>query len=145
MAQAPKRSTPAKPAPAKASEALQDMRSAVEQTPVTTEPKADKPKVKRDRSKLYADLKSVQGTDVITRGPNTKAKVGQGLAIAKFALYDFGNRSEITVGEVRAKCSGESPAMFQGKKLKPSIAWDWAHDLIRINGKAYEVQAKAAS
>jgi hypothetical protein len=61
------------------------------------------------------------------------------MAAAKFALYGEGN---ISVADVRAKCQGEKRATFTNKNgtsvaLKPSIAWDWAHGLIQINGKAY--------
>src|SRR6516164_11666018 len=109
----------AKPTPAKASEALQDTRSA-EQAPA---PKT--PKVKRDRSTLYANYKPVL-TDVITLVSGGKAKKANSKAADKFALYGTGN---ITVGDV-LKVAKE-------RKLKPSIRWDWAHNLIQINGKAY--------
>jgi hypothetical protein len=143
MAKVTQKTSPAKPAP-KMSEALQDTR------PVTTEqPKADQPKapkVKRDRSKLYASY-TFQPADVITLGQNTKAKVKGSMAEAKFALYgDLSNGGSTTVGDVLAKCKGEKAATFtneDGKvvKLKPSVRWDWAHDLIRINGERYEPKA----
>ena len=122
----------AKPAPEKLSEALQDLRPASEQAPASTEqPKAKAPR--KARNELYATYKR-NDEDVITLVSGGKAKTGKGLAIAKFALYGEG---PITVGEVYAKVTGENAHRFNGKVLKPSIRWDWAHGLIQINGKAY--------
>jgi len=122
----------AKPAPEKLSEALQDLRPASEQAPASTEqPKAKA--ARKARNELYATYKR-NDEDVITLVPGGKAKTGKGLAIAKFALYGEG---PITVGEVYAKVTGENAHRFNGKVLKPSIRWDWAHGLIQINGKAY--------
>ena len=122
----------AKPAPEKLSEALQDLRPASEQAPASTEqPKAKAPR--KARNELYATYKR-NDEDVITLVPGGKAKTGKGLAIAKFALYGEG---PITVGEVYAKVTGENAHRFNGKVLKPSIRWDWAHGLIQITGKAY--------
>jgi hypothetical protein len=123
-----------KPAPAKASEALQDLRPETQVTETKVEAQAPKAKAARkSRDQLYAKYTPVR-EDVITLVPGGKAKTGKGLAIAKFALYGEGN---ITVGEVLDKCKGDNRAMFNGKPLKPSIRWDWAHNLIQINGKAY--------
>ena len=126
----------AKPAPEKLSEALQDLRPASEQAPASTEqPKAKA--ARKARNELYATYKR-NDEDVITLVPGGKAKTGKGLAIAKFGLYgDLSNGGSITVGEVLDKCKGESRATFAGKPLKPSIRWDWAHNLIQINGKSY--------
>lgn len=122
----------AKPAPEKLSEALQDLRPASEQAPASTEqPKAKA--ARKARNELYATYKR-NDEDVITLVSGGKAKTGKGLAIAKFALYGEG---PITVGEVYAKVTGENAHRFNGKVLKPSIRWDWAHGLIQINGKAY--------
>jgi len=132
MAPKTARKMPAKPAPEKLSEALQDLRPASEQAPASTEqPKAKAPR--KARNELYATYKR-NDEDVITLVPGGKAKTGKGLAIAKFALYGEG---PITVGEVYAKVTGENAHRFNGKVLKPSIRWDWAHGLIQINGKAY--------
>ena len=100
-------------------------------TPVTETPKAKAGRKSRDQ--LYAKYTPVR-EDVITLVPGGRAKTGKGLAIAKFALYGEG---PITVGEVYAKVTGENAHRFNGKVLKPSIRWDWAHGLIQINGKAY--------
>jgi replication-associated recombination protein RarA len=132
---------PVQNAPALAPRILEDQ--SVVANPATTEqPKAPKVKApKRDRSTLYANLKGIQPTDVITLVPGAKAKQKGTMAEAKFALYGEGN---IPVSEVQAKCQGDNRAKFNGKALKPSIAWDWAHGLILINGKAYEPTAKAS-
>ena len=104
-------------------------------TPVTETPKAKAGRKSRDQ--LYAKYTPVR-EDVITLVPGGRAKTGKGLAIAKFGLYgDLSNGGSITVGEVLDKCKGESRATFAGKPLKPSIRWDWAHNLIQINGKSY--------
>ena len=137
MAPKTARKMPAKPAPEKLSEALQDLRPASEQAPASTEqPKAKA--ARKSRSDLYANYKPVD-TDVITLVSGGKPKQKDSMAAAKFALYGEGN---ITVGEVFAKCRGDNAATFtneDGKvqKLKPSIRWDWAHGLIQINGNAY--------
>ena len=129
----------AKPAPEQAAVVHQDLSITTEQVQETPKAKA----ARKSHDQLYAKKGTFGPTDKITLGDNTKAKAKGSMAEAKFALYgDLSNGGEVLVSDVLAKCQGDNRATFvneDGKtvNLKPSIRWDWAHDLIRINGAQY--------
>ena len=117
------RKMPPKPTQESAPVVHQDLSVTTEQVQAVAEQAQANRKGRKSRSELYANYKPVL-TDMITLVPGGKAKKANSKAAAKFALYGTGN---VTVGEVLTAA--------KTAKIKPSIRWDWAHNLIEINGQ----------
>jgi len=130
MAKLATQKTPPKPAPEKLSEALQDMRPASEQAPA--QPKPDKPKVKRDRSTLYAKV-TVTDTSVITVVPGCKGKRNDGKSAAGKRWAVMSANSGKTVAEVRAAYEQAKLPVKGTGSLQSDIRWNVAHNLITVS------------
>jgi len=114
------RKSPAKPAPAKASEALQDQRPAGEQTQA-------QPKVKTPKGPQYAKYSPVD-THVFTVVPGSKGKKAGTKAGDRWAI--FAANSGKSLAEIRAAYEKAGLAVKGTKSLSSDIRWNLKHNLV---------------
>ena len=119
MSTSAKRSTHAKPAPAKASEALQDTRPATEQAP------ANPPKAKSPGKFAGWRKTGLPGNEaVITVLVSSNPKRANKKSAPRFDIY----RTGMTVAEMRAEYEKRG---FKGFAT-PDLKWDIAHNFISV-------------
>jgi hypothetical protein len=94
-----------------------------DQAPATEQPKVAKPKVKRERSTLYASYSPVD-THVITVVPGCKGKKPNSEAGKRWAV--LAQNSGKSVADIRA---AYAKAGFE-KRLRNDLRWNLAHNLV---------------
>jgi hypothetical protein len=118
MAKSPTKPVPAKAAPATTGKVLEDL--------TQEQPKAEKSKVKRDRSTLYAKYTPVD-THVITVVPGSKGKRGGTAAGTRWAV--LAANSGKSVADIRAAYEA---AKLDPKRLRNDLRWNLAHNLVTV-------------